>query len=116
MLALEMMKKLEPEVAEAVSKAISNPSQRKILASTAMKAKSVEEICSETGIPLATGYRDVHALRDMGLLTIAEVVLTDSGKKYEKFIRAFKHLRISLDGDGLSVWDDDPPAVLRIEP
>jgi hypothetical protein len=104
-----MMKKLEPEVAEAVSRAIGNVSQRKILSCIAMKAKSVEEIASETGIPLATCYRDVHALRDMKLLAVGEIILNSSGKKYEKFIRTFKHLRISLDSDGISVWDDDPP-------
>lgn len=109
-----MMKKLDPGAAEAVSKAISDPSQRRILACTASKAKSVEEISSETGIPLATCYRHVHALRDARLLAVKEIVLTDSGKKFEKFLRTFRHLRISLENDGLSVWDDDPPISRKI--
>ncbi len=106
-----MMKKLEPGVAEAVARAISDETERKILVSTAGKAKSIEEISVETKIPLATCYRKVHTLTSLGLLAVEKIVVTDAGKKFEKFSRTFRHLRISLDKEGLSVWDDDPPMV-----
>jgi hypothetical protein len=104
-----MMKKLEPAVAEAVARAISDETERKILISTNGSAKSVEEISAETGIPLSTCYRAVHELVSLRLMNVKETIVTEKGKKFEKFIRTFKHLHISLDAEGLLVWDDDPP-------
>jgi hypothetical protein len=109
------MKKLDPQVAESVAKAITDEAARKILVCTASESKTVEEISSETGIPLATCYRKVAELVRYELLAVEKIVLPARGKKVEKFKRTFRHLRISLDGNGLAVWDDDSPIIPFIE-
>ena len=110
------MKRLEPGAAEAVATAISLEIDRKILISTATEPRSVEEISFETGIPLATCYRKVHELMRDSLLGVEKIVVIGTGRKVEKYKRTFRHLRISLDSEGLSVWDDDPPIIPMVEP
>ena len=97
-------KKLDPQIIKAVARAISNETERKILASTIAKAKSIEEISSETRIPLETCREKVLELANLGLL-VSENDSDLYGHRIEKYRRASLH--IVVDREQLLVLDID---------
>ncbi len=76
---------------------------RRILRSTIINAKSIDEIANENSIPLSTCYRRVHCLIGLGLLRVDRTIITQTDKKYEKFKSVIDALRVSVSGDSFSV-------------
>jgi hypothetical protein len=54
-----------------------------IMRATISKGKSVEEICSETGVATSTAYREIREVTEGGPIFIARVILTNEGKKIQ---------------------------------
>lgn len=71
--------------AQSVAEAISERNSRVVLAACIDAPMSVKDICHATGLPLATAYRQVHRLIDLGILAIERSAMTEEGKKYDLF-------------------------------
>jgi len=69
------------EMGLAFLKAISDIPCNMIMRSAISKGKSVEEICSETGVPTSTAYRKIREMTESGLIFIERIIVTDEGKK-----------------------------------
>ena len=60
------------------------------------EAKSVEEIKHESSIPISTCYRRVHDLIDLRLLRVESTIITDAGKKFERYRSVISGATVSL--------------------
>lgn len=80
----------------AIMDAISDDSSSKILGSIISRGRSVEEICSETGISLSTVYRRIHEMAEYGLVFLERVVLTKEDKRYAVYRSAFSRVTVQL--------------------
>jgi predicted transcriptional regulator len=81
----------------AFIKAISDVPCNMIMRSTISKGKSVEEICSETGVPTSTAYRKIREMTESGLIFIERVIVTDSGKKHIVYRAAYSRVAVHCD-------------------
>ncbi len=88
---------------EAVLQSIADGFARKILLSTMLQEKSVEEISRENGIPISTCYRRVQELLSLRLLRIEHTIISDSGKKYERFKSAVSNATVTFSSGEISV-------------
>jgi len=93
----------DPLMARAILEAMSDDVSRKILSSTISKAKPVEEISAESGIPPSTTYRRVQELSQMGLILVERIVISGSGKRYSLFRSAFRGVIAEMDSHELHV-------------
>lgn len=78
-------------------KAISDVPCNMIMRATISKGKSVEEICSETGVPTSTAYRKIREMTESGLIFIERVILTDAGKKHIVYRAAYSKVAVQCD-------------------
>ena len=78
-------------------KAISDPPCNVIMRSTISKGKSVEEICSETGVPTSTAYRKISEMTESGLIFIERVTVSDEGKKHIVYRAAYSKVAVQCD-------------------
>ncbi len=56
----------------------------KILDATMLRARPINGIIMETGIPHTTAYRKVNWLLEQGLLTVQRIAISDDGKKFSE--------------------------------
>ena len=57
---------------------------------------AVKGICHVTGLPLATAYRQVHRLMDLGVLIVERSAMTPEGKKYDLFRSRIAEAHLNL--------------------
>ncbi len=100
---LEDKKERKREKDAEILKLMSDEYMRKIVASAASAAKSVEEISKENGIPISTCYRRVRELVDTGILREQSIILNGEGKKYQTYSSELKEARINLSNKGLTI-------------
>jgi predicted methyltransferase len=53
----------------------------KIVMSTIEESKTVFGICEENNLPISSTYKKIKKLKDLGLLFIDRIVITEKGKK-----------------------------------
>lgn len=70
---------------EQVSAALSDRNSRRVIAACVAAPRSVKEISFVTRIPLATAYRQVHRLSDLGILVVERSAVTPEGKKSDLY-------------------------------
>jgi len=85
------------EAGLAFLKAISDVSCNTIMRSAISKGKSVEEICSETGVPTSTAYRKIRELTESGLVFIERVIVSNEGKKHIVYRAAYSKVAVQCD-------------------
>jgi len=85
------------EMGLALLKAISDAPCNMIMRSAISKGKSVEEICSETGVPISTAYRKIRELTESGLIFIEHIIVTDVGKKRIIYRAAYSRVAVQCD-------------------
>jgi len=78
-------------------KAISDVPCNMIMRSAISKGKSVEEICSETGVPTSTAYRKVREMTESGLIFVERIVVSDEGKKRIVYRAAYSKVAVQCD-------------------
>ncbi len=100
---LEFAGGLDNPIAAAIVEAVSDTSSRAILNSTVPSGKSIEEITTESGIPLSTAYRRVHELCAKGLLVTERVVVTSRGKRCSIYRSALQGAKIDIEFDRVRV-------------
>jgi len=102
--------------AEAVAEAIADAYSRRILAVCVRQAKAVKEVSQETGLPLATTYRQVNHLVEAGILVVERSAMTKDGKKYDLYRSRVKSARIEMDGSGERVaWEPNEAIEERLK-
>jgi len=87
----------------AFLKAISDVPCNMIMRSAITKGKSVEEICSETGVPTSTAYRKIREMTESGLIFIEHIVVTDGGKKRIVYRAAYSKVAVQCDSGNFVV-------------
>jgi len=87
----------------AFLKAISDVPCNVIMRSAISKGKSVEEICSETGVPTSTAYRKIRELTESGLIFIERIIVTDEGKKRIVYRAAYSRVAVQCDSGNFVV-------------
>jgi predicted transcriptional regulator len=85
------------ETGLAFLKAISDVPCNMIMRSAISKGKSVEEICSETGVPTSTAYRKIREMTESGLIFIERVIVSDEGKKRIVYRAAYSKVAVQCD-------------------
>lgn len=93
----------ESRTGSGLLKAVSDGHSRKIMESVVSRGRTVEEICSVTGIPISTAYRRVHEMTDEGLIICERIVVTGAGKKYAVYRAAFSSVMIRCEGGSCMV-------------
>ncbi|HPD08681.1 MAG TPA: hypothetical protein P5063_04595 [Methanomassiliicoccales archaeon] len=81
----------------------------RILSLTFSQARSVQEICAISGIPIAVAYRRVAALEAAGLLRCLRTEIAPSGKKCKYFICQVQVARLTFREGSFEVeveWKD----------
>lgn len=81
---------------EDVARALAETSSRRVLASCVRSPTPVKEIAAATGIPLATVYRQVHRLMELGVLVVERSAMTADGKKYDMYRSRVKEAHLDL--------------------
>lgn len=89
-----------------VAAALSDDYERRILAACIGGPKSVKQIEQETRLPIATVYRHVERLRELGVLVVERSAITPDGKRYELYRSRIQSARIEVDRGGVRVlWN-----------
>ena len=65
--------------------------------------RSAKELDEEFGIPIATGYRRIETLTDVGLLTFEESVLTDERRRRDTYRRQVSGITVEFADNDLTV-------------
>lgn len=102
----------EEEMRNTFLKVISDEYMRRIICSTIVEAKSIEEIKQESGIPISTCYRRVHDLVNLRLLKVESTIITDMGKKFERYRSTISGATVSLLSGELTVDVEVNPKVM----
>lgn len=102
---------LGPRLAAIIVEALSDEFSRKILSTSVLQGKTVEEICDEQGIPPSSCYRRMRRLVDEGVMVVERMVVASTGRKYAIYRSAFSCLHIRLEDGVVSVYATLNPAV-----
>jgi predicted transcriptional regulator len=88
-----------PLSTENVSDALSDRNSRRVLASCVDAARSVKEISAVLEIPLASVYRQVHRLHELGVIIVERSAMTPEGKKYDLYRSRLAEAHLDISGD-----------------
>ena len=91
------------EMGLAFLKAISDAPCNMIMRSAISKGKSVEEICSETGVPTSTAYRKIREMTESGLIFVERVIISDEGKRRIVYRAAYSKVAVQCDSGNFVV-------------
>ncbi len=69
----------------------------KILLSTLDESKSVFQICNENAVPISSTYKKIRKLKDIGLLFIDKIVISERGKKIIFYKSKIRSIELTLD-------------------
>lgn len=93
---------------ETVRFALSKEAYRRILTACMEKARSVKDISEDTGLPLASTYRHVHALEDKGLLFVERSAMSPEGTPYDLYRSRITQMVMEVTAAGVVVrWEAD---------
>jgi predicted transcriptional regulator len=78
--------------------------------------RSAKELDEEFGIPIATGYRRIEKLTDLGLLTFEESVLTDERRRRDTYRRQVNGIAIEFaDNDFAVTVEEQAPVENKLD-
>lgn len=72
----------DEKLKQSILSALGDKEMLKILDSSMIRARSVNDIIRDTGVPHTTAYRKVKWLLDNGLLAVEKITITEDGKKF----------------------------------
>lgn len=90
-------------VRDALMQSLADEYCRRIILNTMGKAQSVEELSQSQNIPIATAYRRVNEMNEIGILAIEKTILTEDGRKYPLYRSSFSSINIGLRQTEISV-------------
>lgn len=68
-----------------VEEALANPAMRRILQECIRKAKSPKDLSRDADVPMASTYRLIHQLVELGALQVERSAMTKDGKPYDLY-------------------------------
>ncbi|MFB6361396.1 MAG: ArsR family transcriptional regulator [Halobacteriales archaeon] len=71
--------------------------------SVASEPRSAKELNEEFGIPIATGYRRIEDLTELGLLTFEESVLTEERRRRDTYRRQIDNISVQFAENSFTV-------------
>ena len=71
--------------------------------SVTSEPRSAKELNEEFGIPIATGYRRIEDLTEVGLLSFEESVLTDERRRRDTYRRQIDHISVQFSENSFTV-------------
>lgn len=109
------MEKRGPIREEAVQQALTSIAGRRILAECIRRALSVRDLSQATGLPLASTYRQVHLLQELGVIVIERSAMTPDGKPYDLYRSRVRTARIEVTPNRVQVtWEPNLPVEDRL--
>ncbi len=88
---------------DGVLEVLLSQTSRSILASTTERAKSIEEISADSGIPVSTCYERVAALMARGVVRRERTLIRQSGKKYALYRATVRRIQVELGVGGIDI-------------
>ncbi len=92
-----------PLLEAQVETALSTPAYRRILAVCIRRPLSVKDIAQQTGIPLASVYRNVRALETDALLVVERSAMTAEGKPYDLYRSRLREANMRISASGVEL-------------
>lgn len=91
---------------ELVEDAVSDPTDRYILAACIDRARPVQEIAEWAGLPRTTAYRHINELEDQQLLFVERSAMTEDGKTYDLYRSRLRNASIRVEAREVVVeWE-----------
>lgn len=90
------MRITNPNIIQAILKALTDQKNRVILALTASKPLSAMEIIEKAEIPSSSAYRRISQLEEQGLIGVDRTIVTPDGKSYNLYKAAFVKVTINF--------------------
>lgn len=87
-----------PLSSDNVAEALAEKSSRRVLAACVEAPRSVKDLSESLLIPLASVYRHVHRLMDLGVLVVERSAMTPEGKKYDLYRSRIVEAHLDLAG------------------
>lgn len=86
----------DPILTGIILEAFGDEDKKQIISSVNEESKIVYQILKESMIPQTSGYRKINSLIENGILITDGYIETKDGKKVNKYITAFKNVRINI--------------------
>lgn len=91
---------------EIVEDAVSDPTDRYILAACIGRARPAKEIAEWAGLPQTTAYRHINELEDKQLLVVERSAMTEDGKTYDLYRSRLRDASIRIEEERVVVeWE-----------
>lgn len=71
--------------------------------SVTQEPRSAKELNEEFDVPIATGYRRIEELTDVGLIDFEESILTDERRRRDTYRRRVDSITVTFEEDDFSV-------------
>jgi predicted transcriptional regulator len=97
-----------------IIEAMSDECSRKILGSIIERAKPIDLISSESGIPISTSYRRVRKLLEMGLVITERILVSSDGKREAIYRSTLRGAKIEFESGkfrALGALNDEIPDI-----
>ena len=91
-----------PRLASAIAEALADEFSTRIISSSILEGKSIDEICAQEIVPQSTCYRRMKHLVDEGVMVVERIVLLPEGKKRVVYRSAFSRVSVKLENGVLS--------------
>lgn len=73
--------------------------------------RSAKELNEEFDIPIATGYRRINELTEIGLLGFEKSILTEESRRRDTYRRQVDRVSVEFDEDDFSLTIEEPTLV-----
>jgi len=90
-------------LAKLILEAFGDEDKKLILNELIDKSCVTAEILSKCKLPQTSGYRKINSLIDVGFLGIDGRVITDDGKKVNKYRTVFRNVKINIIKDKIAI-------------
>lgn len=88
--------------AEETLQVLGNKYNAEILSAT-HKPRSAQELSDELGIPIATSYRRIDELTEIGLLELSGREFSNEGRRTNVYQRTVDKIRIEFEGEDVDM-------------
>ena len=88
---------------QAILVVLGDKEMLKILDTTMLRARSVNDIIVETRIPHTTAYRKVKWLLEQNLLAVEKITITAEGKKFSTFRTTWRSFNVRYEQNAVIV-------------
>jgi hypothetical protein len=81
---------------QIILEAFGDDDKKKILTTLTNESLIISEVLEKCNLPQTSGYRKINALIDDGMLTVRGQIITNDGKKVNKYVSVFENIKINI--------------------